>query len=207
MFFAMIRRIVGALTVVATASLSFAQVPSFDISCEGTQSTGGGARLYQYEVRNISPAPVMLTDLRIGTDDLTLLNYSNILNPPGFNFLLGQDTVLWTSTVKTAHGAIIPNGQWVRPTAGLIRWNNPQGLVMPPGATAVFGFDHPFPAEDVEWVANAVGGPIGIGVPNLPVAGPLAVFTNGPVHAPAIPEPLGGAILGLIGVAGLRRRA
>lgn len=207
MLYAAIRRVLCALAVLATASTSLAQVPSFDISCEGTQSTGGGVRLYQYEVRNISPAPVTLTDLRIGTDDLALINYSNILNPPGFNFLLGQDTVLWTSTVKTAHGAVIPNGQWVRPTAGLIRWNNPQGLVIQPGTTAVFGFDHPFPGEDVEWVANAVGGPIGIGLPNLPVAGPLAVFTNGPVHAPTIPEPVGAAMLGLAGLISRRRRA
>jgi hypothetical protein len=194
-----------AVTLALSSATARAQ-QAFYISCEGAQSTGGGVLLYQYELLNMTGAPLMLTDLRIGTDDLLLADYTNITNPAGFAFSVGAgDTQLGTTTVKTPHGAFVPNLQWVRPTAGMIHWSNPQGLLLPPQGTAVFGFNNQLQSEDVEWVANALGGGIGIGTPAIVVAGPMGIFTTGPVHAP-VPEPVSGMIVFASLAAMMRRR-
>jgi hypothetical protein len=198
-------RVFSIAIALAPAVVCASPVPPFYISCEGTQSTGGGARLYQYEIQNMSAAPQTLTDLRIGTDDLNVGDYTNILSPPNFSFAVNLgDTQLATTTVKTPHGQFVPNMAWVRQTAGMIHWSNPQGLLLNPGATAVFGFNNSLASEDVEWVGTATGGVITIGRPTAPVAGPLGVFTNGPVHAP-VPEPTAAACV-LASVALMLRR-
>ena len=140
--------------LVASPALAVRFVPNFDISCEGTESTGGGASQYQYEVRNVTAAPITVTDLWVATDDLNLANYTNIVAPGGFGFILNPgDTSLWTTTVKTAHGALVPNEEWVRTTAGTVRWNNPAGLGLATGFSFTFGFDNPNRSQDDECVA------------------------------------------------------
>ena len=40
------------------------------ISCEGTESGGGGSRIYQYSLKNTGASPVTLTLFYLGTEDL-----------------------------------------------------------------------------------------------------------------------------------------
>ncbi|MHC4445020.1 MAG: PEP-CTERM sorting domain-containing protein [Planctomycetota bacterium] len=180
---------------------------NFIISCQGTESNGGGQLNYEYVLQ--SQIQQTLTILEIATDDLNPANYTNITMPPGFAFSLLQTNKAWTSDVKTAHGQVMPGGVWVRQTAGVIQFTNPAGLVMGPGqVTAVFGFNHPWHSKDAEWgTGQLVGGvPVStVANPALPVAGPLGTFTGGPVHGP-IPEPSAFALMTLGGLAVMRRK-
>lgn len=160
------------------------------VSCEGVESGGGGVTQYQYGLMNTSAAPILLMVFDVGTDDPNIANYSGWVTPAGWiSFIVPPSHP--TSTVKTPHGMVSPGP--LQPTAVTIRFIDPTGvgLLLNPGVPTpgLFGFNNVNGSEDVEWLAldtnNAV---VGITNWGIPVAGPLGVYTPGPVHAP-IPEP------------------
>jgi hypothetical protein len=159
----------------------------FVISCEGTESTGGGTYRYQYTLKNISGAPVTLTDFFVGTEDPNPSNYSFIVTS-GFTASIvpnpsGGASVAYTSMVKTPHGVVPPAvGQ---PSAKLIHWSG-NGAV-PAGGTVTFAFDHPGESVDEEWFAKA-SGQWTISQVDRPMAGPTGTYTDGWVHAPLPPH-------------------
>jgi len=183
------------------------QRPNWDISCEGTESGGGGRQMYQYELLNVTNQPLLLTALSITTNDMSIGNYANWTMPANWNVgvVAGGG---WTNLFKTAHGAVAPPPQ--QGGAGWIQWTAPAagGVNVPANGTVLFGFDNPNRSWNVDWFATPeVGNWIGANW-LAPVAGPAGAFTHGPVHAP-VPEPatvvmLAGA--GLIGLLAYARR-
>ncbi|GEM_PF-2366130 len=160
----------------------------FEISCEGTRSTGGGTYEYQYTLKNISGAAVTLTDFIIGTEDPNALNYTFIPTagfaasiipnspPPPYN-------VLYSSGVKTPHQVVMPLANNV--SAARILWIG--SAVVPDQATITFAFNHPNAPLDEEWHVKSSGGWT-ISQTNFPIAGPIGIYSVGYVHAPG-PEP------------------
>ena len=205
----MIRRflclIVSAVSLLMALPVGAQVQPAFYISCEGTESNGGGLTRYQYELLNITNQNILVRDLIVGTEDLNPLDYTNVFAPAGFNFSLVAGSATGTTLVKTPHGSIPVPPNWIAGTAGQAVWTAPGGVLLPPAASFTFGFDNPRPSEDVEWIANGMLGEISIGLPNLPVAGPLGIFTLGPVHGPGIPEPTTLALIALPMVLASRR--
>ena len=196
-------KILTSSAVLLLAAGSAAAQPIM-ISCEGTKCGGGGGRLYQYEVLNVSGGAITLTGLLVGTDDLNPANYSNWLNPaPCFVPAVGAGGPAWTTGVQTPHGINAPGP--LRLSAGAVSWNCPAGFNLANNASAIFGFDNNNASLDMEWfVASApIAGSTNWGAP---VPGPLGVFNVGPVHGP-VPEPATLTLLALGGLALLRRRS
>lgn len=162
------------------------------ISCEGSRSNGGGARAYQYTLKNTGAAPVTLTLFYLGTLDLSPANYTNWLAPAGFSatatvadwttlFNLFQTSVMSTTMIKTPHG-IVPPPQAFQSYGGIV-WSG--SAVVGPGQSVTFGFNNPSVPWDMEWFAehpDAVNSSQAFLY--LPIAGPLGVFTQGYVHGP-----------------------
>jgi hypothetical protein len=193
--------VVSLALVLVFAVSAAAQIPAnWDISCQGTESNGGGGKLYQYELLNVSGGNLMLTGLQVTTDDLNLANYTNITAPvPAGQFVFGFGAVPggWVNPrLKTPHGQIAPPPGVNDIGAGWVVWTLNQPLLVPALGTAVFTFDNPNPSENVDWVGNPEKG-MWVGAAwNQPVAGPVGVFTHGPVHGP-VPEPSTVVLLGI----------
>ena len=171
--------------------------PIYQVSCEGTESGGGGTTLYQYTVKNVSGAPQILMHFLVGTDVLDVTKYSAPYSPGNsFVFSLMSSAqapcgfVPFTSGQKTPHGVVPP--QQSNPMLGFIVWSDPIGLALPPNGTATFGFTCSLPSKDAEWGAFDPSCVIGnVAVSNQPVAGPIGIFTQGDVHSPP-PRPIPG---------------
>ncbi|KPJ60885.1 MAG: hypothetical protein AMJ46_04090 [Latescibacteria bacterium DG_63] len=184
----------GKLLIVATVVLILALcVPpawaaqDFLISCEGTESGGGGANRYQYTLQNISGSPITLTEFFVGTGDAAVSSYT-FIPTPGFTVsIIPNDgyppcNVTYTSGVKTPHGVVPPPSGF--PSAAVIYWIG--STVVSPSGTVTFAFNHPGPSNDHEWFANSSAGWT-ISQVDQPMAGPTGVYTIGYVHAPNPP--------------------
>lgn len=155
------------------------------IACQGTQSTGGGNLNYEYMLQNVGGAIENISVFSIATDDLNIANYTSITQPQGWIFQGISQPGYWVSTVKTAHGFVSPGPAVV--SAGALTWSLSGGTQLNPGATlGTFGFNNPNMSQDGEW--NVVGTPGGFTTWSVPVAGPMGIYTDGPVHVP-VPEP------------------
>jgi hypothetical protein len=158
------------------------------MSCEGTESTGGGSNRYQYTLMNVSGAAMTFFDLYIGTEDMNPANYA-FVPTPGFTPVLWPNdgsvaSVLYTDGIKTPHGTPPPLAQQAS-TVGIIWWSG--AAAVPAGGTITFAFDHPGPSWNHEWHAFGSGAPSGwiISQWHEPIPGPLGTYTYGWVHAPA----------------------
>lgn len=178
------------LTVAGIPEPAVGQANILVISCEGTESGGGGFSKYQYTLMNPTATPVTLTLFYVGTMDLTPANYSNWVAPPGFTpvatvanwVTLGPNfSVMYTTQTKTPHGAM-PTGQSLA-APGAVAWFG--NAIMNPGQPLTFGFHNPHTSWDMEWLAeHPGGGNVSVATLLQPIAGPLGVFTRGYVHAP-----------------------
>jgi len=103
---------IALLCVLVVAEQAAWSAGELVISCEGSRSNGGGARAYQYTLKNTGASPVTLTLFYLGTLDLSPGNYTNWLAPAGFNatatvadwttlFGLFQTSVMSTTMIKT----------------------------------------------------------------------------------------------------------
>lgn len=160
------------------------QQPAFKISCEGTESTGGGVNNYEYMLINNTAAPILVTVLEVASNDPNMANYTNWTMPAGFLVQLTPNTAYWMAQVKTPHGGMSPGWALIPPV--YVQWANPAGVNLPPGGTlGPFGFDHPWTSADAEWMASGMGGvPMTVAQVSSPVAGPIGIYTDGPVHGP-----------------------
>ncbi len=177
------------------------------ISCDGIRSGGGGARAYQYTLKNTGAAPVTLTLFYLGTMDSTPGNYSAWVAPAGFNatgvvadwttlFNLYQTSVMSTTMIKTGHGLLPPPMAY--PTYAGIAWSG--SAVINPGQTVTFGFNNAHEPWDMEWFAEHPD-PVNSSQAflYLPIAGPIGTYTQGYVHGPSEASvPTEGATFGKI---------
>lgn len=164
----------------------------FSITCEGTESGGGGVNRYQYTLRNDSATAITLTHFAVGTQDSLPTNYT-FVPTPGFTPAIVPNAgvpplnILPTSQTKTPHGVVPPVP--VANSAMLILWTG--SAVIPPGGTITFAFDHPWASWDHQWMAgDAPASRWTAALSNQPIAGPSGVFTRGYVHAPGVHEPI-----------------
>jgi len=182
------------LTCVAVWALlsTWASADAPLIGCIGTESGGNGPRLYAYEVDSAS---YPMVQFMVGTNDLDSRHYTNVLIPPGWRFAVEPVPMAHMHTTKTPHGRVSP-GPCRCLTQGRVRWwaNDPADAI----EFFTFGFDHPWPSEDVDWILETRR-------ENPPLPPELRTFRAdwdaavgwgyGPVHAP-VPEP---TTLGLLG--------
>jgi hypothetical protein len=187
----------AALVFVTAAVVPPAQAQGiFQLSCEGIESGGGGTTSYQYTVKNVSGVPQTLQHFIVGTDVLDGTKYAAPYSPGNqFVFSLMPSAqapcgfVPYTSGLKTPHGVVPPQASTT--LQGFIVWSHPIGLLLAPNATATFGFTCALRSKDAEWGAfnpQCVGN---VALSNVPVAGPMGVYTLGFVHSPA-PTPVPG---------------
>ncbi len=163
---------------------------SFQVACEGIESGGGGTTKYQYTLKNTDIVNQTLTLFYLGTMDVNAGSYSNWVAPGGMTPAVGtwvalgniaNLSVMSTTMVKTPHGVMPPQQAFATP-GGILWWGS---IVVGPGQTVTFGFDHPSTSMDMEWFAehpdpvNSSQGMLG-----SVIAGPLGVFNNGYVHGP-----------------------
>jgi hypothetical protein len=160
------------------------------IACEGTESGGGGGTSYQYTLINNGTQPVTLTLFYVGTQDLSLANYTAWNDPAGFSHVVADwatlasqygASVMSTTNLKTAHGVVPPAPNFM--TAGGVLWTG--SAVLQVNQTITFGFNHPNASVDVEWFAeHPDAANSSQGFPGLAIAGPVGVYTAGYVHGP-----------------------
>jgi len=170
------------------------------IACEGNADGGVGGRNFQYELMNTGPGLVVITSFTVATDDPNLANYTNPQMPAGFVLGMAGGNLV-NQGVQTPHGGFSPLPLEMSAATVTFTTGGP-GVPLPADGftTITFGFNNPSTYQDAEWTATGFGTQWA-----SPVAGPFGVFTDGPVHAPAVPEPasmlaVGSALLGLAAV-------
>ena len=173
----------GVLLLLSLTVQPATAAQDFLISCEGTESGGGGAYAYQYRLQNISGVTVTLSNLFVATGDPNPANYTFIPTGGFTASIVPNDgtltNILYMTRTKTPHG-VVPTAS-EDPAAAIIRWSG--SAVISPGGTIVFRFDHPNASHDAEWHCNSSGGWT-ISQYSSPIAGPMGVYTDGYVHAP-----------------------
>ena len=181
--------LLGAILGIFLLNVPAQAFNEFTISCEGVESTGGGALRYQYTLQNTSGVTQTLERFYIGTHDLSPADYTNWTAPAGFSptalvttwASVPDHSVMYTTQTKTPHG-VIPPTQSVA-SAGVISWSG--SAVVPAGGTVTFGFDNPYMSWDAEWLCeHPISGNASVGFSDQPIAGPSGVFTRGWVHSP-----------------------
>ena len=118
------------------------------IHCAGAGCGGGGPTTYAYDIDSAS-YPMMA--FRVGTNDLDPANYTRVLIPPGWSFSIEETPMSHAHGVQTPHGEVSPGPCWCL-TAGSVRWwtDDPAYAI----EFFVFGYDHPWTAEDVGWILS-----------------------------------------------------
>ena len=131
------------LALLGTSSVAIADAPL--IYCTGTESGGDGPRLYSYYV---DAASFPMIEFCVGTNDLDLDNYTDILIPEGWSFAIEPEPMSHMCGVSTPHGRVSP-GPCRCLTLGTAHWwvKDPEYAV----EHFVFGYDHPWASEDVGW--------------------------------------------------------
>lgn len=166
------------------------------VGCNGNICGGTGATNYEY---NLSVTSGLIGQFHVGTDDGNIADYTNIVMPTGWSFILTVGAPL--------DGAFTPHG-----SIGIVSGNCPlyatftaaEGYEL---SSLTLGFDNPYGPHDVGWETHL----------NDPQTGYWQQFENwqapvgggtGPVHGPTVPEP--GSLFalgtGLLAFAGMIRR-
>jgi hypothetical protein len=113
------------------------------IHCIGQAGGGHGTTDYAYLVDSVS-FPMM--EFSVGTNDLDLAHYSNVLVPEGWRFDLIDEPAAHLCGEFTPHGEISPGPCWCL-TEGQARWWAQDYAHAVEHFT--FGFDHPGAPHDV----------------------------------------------------------
>lgn len=144
-------------------------------------------RIYYYGVT--AAAAGTLTTLEIATDDGNIANYTQWIEPAGWDHQIIKNNDLLKDLPYTQHGLIT---DWDTPSAYRIVWTGPALTTN----LTYFGFNNPNAPEDAAWVTNS---------PSQANWSQPVAMGEGPVHAP-VPEPMTLATLTLGALAILRRR-
>lgn len=197
----------GCLFVIMVFAVASAQGDFvLDVSCDGTQSTGGGNRLYDYVLRNPTSDAQSIIWFVVGTDDGNEADYSNWIEPAGWSHIIRANShgLVDNPHLKTPHGQIAP--VFTGATAYEVYWWGNSITLDPNGGTREFAFDNYYPSENVQW-KDSLGD---AATWAQAVAGGVGVYTDGPVHAP-VPEPstfilFGAAAISLLAYAWRQRK-
>jgi hypothetical protein len=173
-----------AMMVIVCVAAGVAGADAPLVSNIGTESGGVGPTVYAYEVDSAS-YPTM--EFHVGTNDLDLANYTNVLIPAGWQFDIVPLGMSHSCGIATPVGDISvgPCGSL---TLGTAHWwtTDPAAAI----EYFVFGFDHEASPEDVGWFLHTVrpgpppeeydffefwDAPVGTGM--------------GPLHGPWLPPP------------------
>ena len=167
---------------------------AYTVVCNGSESGGSGPRDYYYEI-TLGDSNQM-DYFQVGTECGLLAHYTNIVGPEGWTFVLGSEILEPHYEGKTDHGSISP-GTGSPDVDIVVYWF---GTDLTGAGTYYFGFDNPHPSHDV-------GGLVEDDMVNVwNEDWDLAVGTGaGPLHGP-VPEPATIILLGLGGLALMRRR-
>jgi hypothetical protein len=122
----------------------FADAPL--VYCQCSEGEFAGLGHYAYCVDSVS-YPMM--EFVVGTNDLDAGDYVDVLTPPGWSFAVEEVWMHHSHDNFTYHGFMSPGPCWCL-TLGRVRWwtDDPELAV----EYFTFGFDHPWPGHDVEWV-------------------------------------------------------
>jgi hypothetical protein len=173
----MLRIVMGVLCL---GSVAWADAPL--VFCEGTACGEQGPRAYTYDIDSGS-YPMM--KFEVGTNDLNVKNYTDVLVPRGWNFTVEEWGMGHDHGRFTPHGEI-STGPCRCLTKGRVLWwtEDPENAV----EFFTFGFDHSWKPEDVAWTLTTRregpppeeyifrqfwDAPVGMGM--------------GPVHGPSVP--------------------
>lgn len=136
-------QLVVTLGLLGAGSVAIADAPL--VYCNGTACGGDGPRRYAYPV---DAASFPMIEFRVGTNDLDLENYTDILIPDGWSFAVEAEPMSHMCGVSTPHGKGSP-GPCRSLTLGSVHWwvDDPHLAV----ESFIFGYDHPGSSEDVGW--------------------------------------------------------
>ncbi len=139
-----IRTITTAIVSAWLSCTALADAPL--VFCDGSGCGGDGPRDYTYPIESVS-YPMM--EFCVGTNDLDFGHYTNVLLPEGWSFNIVDEPVAHAHDIHTAHGDESPGPCWCL-TKGAAHWwtEDPVYAV----EIFTFGYDHPWPAEDVGWI-------------------------------------------------------
>ena len=119
------------------------------IYCVGSHCGGNGPCEYAYRVDSVS---YPMIEFRVGTSDLNLEDYTNVLIPAGRNFEIDEYPMSHACGLHAHHGEY-SDGPCYSVTPGSVHWwtDAPEYAV----EFFTFGFDHPWTSEDVGWEETA----------------------------------------------------
>ena len=115
------------------------------IFCVGNHCGGDGLCEYAYLVDSVS---YPIVEFRVGTSDLNMENYTNVLIPEGWYFEIVEHPMGHACGLHANHGEY-SDGPCYSVTPGSAHWwtDDPEYAV----EFFTFGFDHPWTSEDVSW--------------------------------------------------------
>jgi hypothetical protein len=148
----------------------------------------------------VDAAGFPIIEFYVGTNDLDASRYTEALIPLGWDFAVEEGPMAHLHRVKTPQGKVSP-GPCRCTTKGRVRWWTEDPALAVEDFT--FGYNHPWPSEDVGWVLETrrEGPPIELFTMREHWGSPVGMG-YGPLHGP-LPEPGRVVLVGIGAVAGL----
>ena len=138
--------LIGLMMVVLPCVPALADAPL--VYCRCSQGDFEGPGSYAYEVDSAS-YPMM--EFMVGTNDLNIYDYNNVLIPEGWNFTIEAVGMSHEHATYAYHGEVSNGPCWCL-TDGRARWWTEDAEYAIEFFT--FGFEHPWVGEDVGWILN-----------------------------------------------------
>ncbi|MCK4873348.1 MAG: hypothetical protein KAS72_11535 [Phycisphaerales bacterium] len=133
-----------AAVAVSACACAFAGADAPLVYSNGYVCGGSGNRMYEYPVDSAS-YPMM--EFRVGTNDLNIGNYTDVVTPQGWHFAVEDVPMMHACGIFTRPGGFSSPCWSV--TLGSVHWwtDDPEHAV----EQFTFGYDHIWPPEDIGW--------------------------------------------------------